>query len=52
VITTFQDDKDTGENEFDDLKPRMREVDEDLDIKQDTVQEYFLKLGTYILWQT
>jgi len=51
VLTTLQVDKDSNENEFDDLKPRICEVDEELDRKQDTVQEYFRNLGAYILWQ-
>jgi len=53
VLKALQVDKDYGENEFDELKPSMREVDEELDKNQDTVQEYFRNLGTYILfWQT
>jgi len=52
VFTALQVDEDSGENEIDELKPRMCEVDEELGRKQDTVQEYFRILGTYIPWQT
>ena len=38
--TALQVDKDSRENEFDELKPGMCEVDEELSRKQDTVQEY------------
>jgi len=43
---TTQVDEDSGENEFDELNPIMREDDEEHDRKQDTVQEHFRNLGT------
>ena len=43
----FKSDKDSCENEFDELNPRMCEVDEELDTKQDTVQNW--NLCPYIL---
>jgi len=45
VLAALLVDEDSGENEFDELKPRMCEVDEEIDRKQDTVQEYFQILG-------
>ena len=45
----LQVDKNSSVNEFDELKPSMCEVDEEVDRKQDAVQEYFRNLGTYAL---
>jgi len=47
VPTALQVGEASRENEFDELKPEMREVDEKL---HRTVQEYFRNLSTYILW--
>ena len=47
VLTVLQVDEDFSEKDFDELKPSMCEVDEELDMEQDTVQEYFPNLGTY-----
>ena len=48
MLAALQVDKNSGESEFDKLKPRMCAVHKELDRKQETGQEYFRNLDTCI----